>query len=122
MAIICNWAVNNMERLVSDGGVILIDWSCTAINQISPESGTQGNPGYVPAQYGPQKAFYAGQTRFEAPDPSSPGFVPYDQLTQNIVLGWVFSDLGDKKAEIEADRTAKVQKQLTPVVAQGLPW
>ena len=97
------WAVNNMTRVIDDGFVLVVDWSCTAS---APD---------VPG------AFYGGQTRFEF-TPDEPGFIPYDQLTQEIVLGWVFNDLGDKKEEIEADRTAKVEKQLHPVTAQGLPW
>lgn len=106
------WAVNNMTRVISDGFVIVVDWSCTA--------------GAVDSQTPPQPlpvgAFYGGQTRYEN-NPDRPGFIPYDQLTQEIVLGWVFDSLGpEKKAEIEADRTAKVEKQLHPVTGQGLPW
>lgn len=98
------WAVNNMTRVLNDGYVVVVDWSCTA------------------SAPGVQSAFYGGQTRYEN-NPDQPGFIPYDQLTQEIVLGWVFDSLGpEKKAEIEADRTAKVEKQLHPVTGQGLPW
>lgn len=97
------WAVNNMTHVVSDGFVIIVDWSCTA-----SAPNVQG-------------AFYGGQSTYEN-DPSEPGFIPYDQLTQEIVLGWVFDGLGPQKAEIEATMTAKVEKQLAPTTAQGLPW
>ena len=98
------WAVNNMTRVLNDGYVVVVDWSCTA------------------SAPGAQGAFYGGQTRYEN-NPDQPGFIPYDQLTQEIVLGWVFDSLGpEQKAEIEADRTAKVEKQLHPVTGQGLPW
>lgn len=97
------WAVNNMTRVINDGFVIVVDWSCTA-----SAPGVSG-------------AFYGGQSTYKN-DPSEPGFIPYDQLTQQIVLGWVFDGLGPQKAEIEATLTAKVQKQLNPTTAQGVPW
>ena len=98
-----NWSVNNMTRVIDDGFVIVVDWSCTA-----SATGVQG-------------AFYGGQSTYKN-DPSEPGFIPYDQLTEAEVLGWVYTGLGDQKAEIEATLTAKVEKQLNPTTAQGVPW
>lgn len=100
--ITCTWSITNMEHLVSDGGVIVVNWSCTAAG-------------------GGKSAFYGGATKFE-PDPSAPGYVPYADLTEEMVLGWVFAALGDEKEVIEAERIAKVEKQLHPVVESGLPW
>jgi len=97
------WAVNNMTRVLNDGFVIVVDWSCTA-----SATGVQG-------------AFYGGQSTYTN-NPDEPGFIPYDQLTKEVVLGWVYDSLGDQKAEIEAGLTAKVEKQLNPVTANGLPW
>ena len=68
-----------------------------------------------------QGAFYGGQSTYTN-NPDEPGFIPYDQLTQQIVLGWVFDGLGTQKAEIEATLTAKVEKQLNPTTANGVPW
>lgn len=119
--IVLNWAVNNMTRVIDDGFVIVVDWSCTAQNQIAPASGSVANSDYTAAQYGPQSAFYGGQTTYKN-DPSEPGFIPYDNLTEAIVLGWVWDGLGAQKAEIEAALTAKVQKQLNPTTANGVPW
>lgn len=96
------WKVANLERNATDGGVVTVDWSCTA-------SG------------GGKSAFYGDKSVF-TPDASAEGFVAYEDLTEEIVLGWVFEGLGDKKAEIEAERTAKVQKQLAPEVVSGTPW
>ena len=97
------WAVNNMTRVVDDGFVVVVDWSCTA-----SATGVNG-------------AFYGGQTTYEN-NPTEPGFIPYDQLTEAEVLGWVYAGLGDQKAEIETTLTAKVEKQLNPTTAQGVPW
>jgi hypothetical protein len=97
------WAVNNMTRVLDDGFVIKVDWSCSA-----SATGAQG-------------AFYGGQTMYEN-NPDEPGFIPYDQLTEAQVLGWVYTALGDQKAEIETTLTAKVEKQLNPTIANGVPW
>ena len=96
------WSVQNMTRVLDDGFVINVAWACTA----SAEG---------------VGAFYGGTTTYEN-NPDQPGFIPYDQLTEEIVLGWVYEGLGDQKAEIEATLTAKVKKQLNPVTANGLPW
>jgi hypothetical protein len=95
-----NWQVQNMTRVLNDGFVINVAWSCTA----SQDSAS---------------AFYGGTTVYTQ---ESESFIPYDQLTEEIVLGWVFTALGDQKAEIEANLTAKVEKQLNPTTANGMPW
>ena len=97
------WAVNNMTRVLDDGFVIMVNWSCTA-----SATGVNG-------------AVYGGQTTYKN-DPAEPGFIPYDQLTEAQVLGWVYTALGDQKAEIETTLTAKVEKQLNPTIANGVPW
>jgi len=97
------WSVQNMTRVLDDGFVINVAWACTA-----SADGVGG-------------AFHGGTTTYEN-NPGQPGFIPYDQLTEEIVLGWVYDALGDQKAEIEANLTAKVEKQLNPVTANGMPW
>ena len=61
----------------------------------------------------------------------SPDFIPYADLTENDVLGWVYDSLieGDEtaaeaKARVEADRDAKVQKQIDAAATteSGVPW
>jgi hypothetical protein len=97
------WAVNNMTRVINDGFVIVVDWSCTA-----SAPGVQG-------------AFYGGQSTYTN-NPDEPGFIPYDNLTEAVVLGWVWDGLGPQKAEIEATLVTKVDKQLSPTTANGVPW
>ena len=54
-----------------------------------------------------------------APDPSQ--FVPYDQLTQEMVEGWLNSGLD--VASIDASLTAQIEEQKNPkVVSLPLPW
>lgn len=97
------WAVQNMTRVIDDGFVINVAWGCQA--------SAEGCGG----------AFHGGTTTY-VNDPDQPDFIPYENLTEAIVLGWVYDALGDQKAEIEAGLTAKVEKQLHPTTANGLPW
>lgn len=96
------WTIQNLTRDLSNGFVINVAWACTA-------------------QQDTASAFHGGTTTY-LNNPDEPGFIPYDQLTEETVLGWVYDALGDQKAEIEAGLTAKVEKQLNPTTANGLPW
>jgi hypothetical protein len=45
---------------------------------------------------------------------------PYENLTQEQVLGWVWEQID--KAEIEANLTKQIQAQKNPVSVAGVPW
>ena len=123
MAITTEWSVTNMTHKDADGGVILVYWQCVARNQTGTDG--LGNP-----TYGPETATEGGKLRCD-PDPSSPDYIPYADLTEADVLNWVYASLveGDEtpaeaKARVEADRTAKVQGQIDRANTQsdGMPW
>ena len=56
-----------------------------------------------------------------SPDPEATDFVPYAELTEEIVLGWCFEDGIDQEAT-EASLQANIDLQVTPVKASGVPW
>ena len=95
-----NWTVAQLERELSDGGVIVAHWRCTA---------SDGD--YSASSYGT-----AGFT----PDASAPGFVAYDALTEADVLGWVWESV-DKDAT-EAALQAKIDSDMNPTTGAGVPW
>ena len=70
MAATMNWTISTLERELSDGGVIVAHWRCTA---------SDGD--YSASSYG---------TCGFTPDASAPDFVAYDSLTEATVLGWVW--------------------------------
>ena len=114
MAITCTWSVGKMTHNDSDGGVVIVYWSCVAESD--------GDPVYTATEGNKLRCEY---------DASSPDFIPYADLTEADVLGWVYDSLiqGDEtateaKARVEADRTAKVQAQIDRANTQsdGLPW
>lgn len=61
-----------------------------------------------------------GTASFTSPDPSA--FTPYDNLTQNQVLQWVW-DSGVDKTAIEANVTQQVNQAINPpIITPPLPW
>ncbi len=114
MAITTTWSVNDMTHKDSDGGVFLVYWSLVAQSD--------GTPSYSATEGGKLRCEY---------DASASDFIPYADLTEATVLGWVYDSLveGDEtpteaKARVEANRTAKVQGQIdrAATTASGIPW
>ena len=98
------WTIANLERNVSDGGVTVAHWRVT-------ESETVGEDTFTASSYG---------TSGFTPDASASDFVAYDDLTEEVVMGWVHADV-DKDAT-EAALTANIAEQKTPTTADGMPW
>ena len=62
-----------------------------------------------------------GSTAFKL-DPAAP-FVPFDQLTEEQVLGWVFASMGEEgKKTAEADVDAQIEYAASQVQNATLPW
>lgn len=60
-------------------------------------------------------------------DPADPAFIPYEELTEEIVINWVKDDLGAEAiSEIEAEFLAKLEEVLekknNPEFLMGTPW
>ena len=120
MAINTTWTVSNMTHVDADGGVILAYWSLVAASDgEGGETATEG-----------------GKNRFTY-DASGSGFIAYKDLKESDVLGWIYDQnkgpitggpegetADEYKARIEADRTAKVEAQITRNATQatGVPW
>jgi hypothetical protein len=91
-----NWQIVQLDRKTADGFVTTAHWTCTA---------TDGD--------------------FSANAYGSVGFsgdlvTPYENLTQEQVLGWVWEQID--KAEIEANLTKQIEAQKNPVSVAGVPW
>jgi len=99
------WSIPNVERKLDSGFVFVCHWRCTA-------SETVGEDTFSASSYGTCGFTY---------DASSPDFVPYDQLTEEQVLQWVWADGVDKDAT-EAALQANIDAQKNPTTADGVPW
>jgi len=95
---IYTWQVVQMDRKTVDGFVNTVHYSVSA---------TDGE--YTASTYGT-----VGYTQGEG------SYVPYAQLTETEVVGWVQESLG--KDTVEASLTAQIEAQKNPVQETGLPW
>ena len=103
-----NWTIAQLERNTTDNGVIVAHWRVTAEETVGTEDDAIT---YTASSYG---------TCGFSPDPTSPSFVPYEDLTEADVLAWVYESV-DKDAT-EAALTANIEEQKNPVTETGLPW
>ena len=95
------WAIANLERETSDGYVF------TAHYTVNANDGTYSAGAY-------------GSIGFERPD----DLIPFDDLTEELVIGWVQEKIGgdEKVSEIEAALQSQLDEQRTPTKASGIPW
>ena len=91
------WTITNMERLTSDGFVVLAWFGCTA------NDGTN-TAGMTSAVNWTQ-------------DPGKP-IIPYEDLTEEIVLAWVKEAAPDTEANLQVS----LDLIAAPVQAMGMPW
>lgn len=94
------WHIADMDREVSDGYVFTAHWTVEARAD-----------GHFASTY--------GSIGLERPDDD---LIPYDQLTEEVVVGWVKAALGDELASIEASLAGQIEHKRKPAQASGTPW
>lgn len=59
--------------------------------------------------------------QYKCPTPSPSSFIPYEELTQDIVISWL--NAGVDYESIDANLLVRLEKQINPpVVSLPLPW
>ena len=100
MAITKTWEVNTLQRELADGYVNKV------IYRVNGTDGTYSTRA-------------TGEVDLEKPDT----LIPYKDLTQETVIGWVKAKLGsDSVTEIEKAIDDNITLQKTPVHGVGTPW
>jgi hypothetical protein len=95
------WHIAQLERETADGYVF------TAHYTIDANDGTYNAGAY-------------GSIGFERPEE---GMIPFADLTEEIVIGWVKEKFGDEKVlEIEEALQSQIEEQHHPSKASGMPW
>ena len=101
MAITKTWEVNTLERELADGYVKKVIYRVKGID------GSE------------EKLRATGEVELEKPET----LIPYKDLTESTVLGWVKTKLGtDVTASIEKSLEDEIALINTPVTAAGKPW
>ena len=95
------WTIANLEyNNDADKGVVIAHWRVSEVD---------GD--YTASSY--------GTASFE-PDASADGYVAFDSLTEETVVGWVKDSMD--YAEVEAGLTANIEAQKAPATLSGMPW
>jgi hypothetical protein len=92
------WTISTLERETSNGFVTTAHWQATA---------TDGD--------------YTASTYSTCSWADGTPVIPYENLTQETVLGWVWANGVDKQATEDA-LAANIALQKNPVTATGTPW
>ena len=92
------WNVVQMDRQVADGFVTTVHYDVSAVDGEFTAS-TYGTVGYTQ---------------------EDKMYIPYEDLTEVEVIGWVQESLG--KDTVEASLAANIEAQKNPVQEAGLPW
>ena len=103
------WQISQMERTLADGGVVVCHWRANASETVG-----EGDDAVT---YSATTTALAGFT----PDPAASDWVAYDDITEEVALGWCFANGVDKDA-IEASLAAKIELDKNPTQASGVPW
>ena len=110
------WKVTNLDCYPTyqqnTDVVFTVHWDC--LGNIVVATGSLSGSVYNSRLYGTTGVQYH----------SGSSFIPYDQLTENVVLGWTFDSMGTgSKANIEAGAISSLYNQINPPVVQPpLPW
>jgi hypothetical protein len=93
------WRINSLDRNTADGFVTTAHWIC---------SGVDGE--FSGSVYG--SVGFSGDLN-----------IPYADLTEAVVVGWVKTALGEETvAAHEAAVAAQIEAAKAPKTAAGVPW
>ena len=101
----CNWNVTTLLK-DSDGGVYTAHIYCSKTETIN----------------GVEYLADFGYTVSFEPDPTSEDFIPYENLTEEIVLGWAHTGDGDPKTDVERMVEGDLAQIRAAPAPAALPW
>jgi len=94
------WNIVQLEREINDGYVFTAHWEVTA-------------------QEGDLYARIYGSLGLQRPEDE---FIPFEDLTEEIVISWVKEKLETDVSEYENSLLAQIELQKNPPTTTGLPW
>jgi len=99
-----NIQIAQLDRTLPDNVVTTVHWTA---------SQTDGD--FTASAY--------GSLGVPAADPTSPGFIPFEDLTEEQVKQWVLDTMGEEQVTaLQANLDGQIETQKNPTSASGLPW
>lgn len=92
-----NWTILNLDRRTSDGFIQVAHW------QVTGTDGDISSSVYATCSFDGEAS------------------IPYDNVTEADVLGWIWANGVDKDAT-EQSIADRIEALKNPVQASGLPW
>lgn len=99
-----NWRIYTCEHDTATGGIVVAHWRLDAEQTVD-------NRVYRSSVHGSVSM---------TPDSNDPAFVPYESLTEEVVLSWVWNEVD--KVAAEAQVANDLNAKINPVIGRGLPW
>ena len=102
------WTIHQLERKAEDGFVVNVHWRYSI-------SDTDENGKLLYADTYSVASF--------AQDEEAEDYIPYEDLTEDIVIDWVKNSLGEEQFEqINISLVQQIENQKNPPIKTGLPW
>ena len=103
MSATITWSVGNLDRTCADGIVYTVHWLATA-----------SQDEFTDSSY--------GTLALDKPEEGDE-IIPYEDLTEEIVLSWLFDEESTFDNEgTEKGLQEKIDHQIAPTYGSGLPW
>ena len=101
------WTISTLERNTDDG-VVVAHWRASDSEVVGAGDDAVTHSG---SSYG---------TCGFTPDADAEGYVPYDSLTEEAVVGWVKEDVD--AVAIEESIASQIAESKAPAISVGTPW
>jgi len=101
------WTIATLERNTDDG-VVVAHWRASDSEVVGTGDDAVTHSG---SSYG---------TSGFTPDADAEGYVAYEDLTEEAVIGWVQADVDVES--IEASIAAQIAESKEPEISVGTPW
>jgi len=104
------WNISTLERN-TDNGVVVAHWRATDSEVVGTDDNAVTHSG---SSYG---------TCGFTPDASADGYVDYDSLVEEDVIGWVKDSMGEEAVTgVEDSIAAQIEESKAPAISVGTPW
>lgn len=99
------WTIHQLERKSDNGFVINVHWRYAIIDNVE------------------NKNYYADTYSVISYSQEGEEYVPFEDITELMVIGWIKTSLGEEKLlEMETSLLNQIESQKNPPVVYGLPW